>query len=98
MNILLWFILASFASHRIALMVSKESGPGFIFRKLRRAPQKGSSLKEGIECPWCLGVWASAAMAWLLYPTLELNWRELIVFWLACASGNVVLNQAFTKG
>lgn len=97
-TLLLWFILGSFASHRIALMVSKEAGPAFIFKNLRKMPDKGTSLDEGIDCPWCVGVWASAGIVALLYPTLALNWRELIVFWLACASGNVCLNQAFTKG
>jgi hypothetical protein len=94
----LWFIIAGLASHRLSLMFSKESGPARIFRKIRRLPSPKSSAHEGLQCLWCLSVYSSAVVTYLLHPILELEWRCLVVFWLAASSSAIVWNQAFTKG
>lgn len=96
---LLWFLFASFATHRLALMVTKEDGPAWVFRKLRNVPPKKSSAHAGIRCIWCGSVWASAVMCINLgASTLTMAWNEWIIFWLAVSSGAIVINQAFTKG
>lgn len=97
MNIILWFLLASFASHRIALMVTKEDGPAWIFRKLRNAPPKKSSAHEGLHCIWCGSVWSAGIMSYLLHWTLDLKWNEWVIFWLATSSGAIAINQSWTK-
>jgi hypothetical protein len=51
------FILAALATYRLALMFSKESGPGKIFMKLRKAPPPRSSAREGLSCPFCMSIW-----------------------------------------
>lgn len=92
------FTVAAFATHRLALLVSKEDGPAFIFRKLRRLPPPKSSAKEGLACPWCVSVWMSAAVTTFLW------WRGFVpgidwaLYWLAISSAAIAINQTFTKG
>lgn len=91
------FAVAVLATHRISVMISKETGPAFIFRKLRAVPDKKSSYKEGLSCQWCLSVYASALVTAFLW------WRGFIMpvdtwlWWLGISSGAVCVNQAFTK-
>lgn len=95
-----YFAIGSLATYRLSVMVSKESGPGFIFRKLRRAPdaKKHPAVKEGLSCIFCLSVWFSAIVTGY-YLWLELiTWKEAPIYWLAFSAVAVVLNQAFTKG
>lgn len=95
-----YFTLGALATYRLSIMVSKEAGPGFIFRKLRRAPdpKKHPSVKAGLSCPLCVSVWFSAAITgyyvWMDWAT----WAEAPLYWLAFSAVAVVLNQAFTKG
>jgi hypothetical protein len=95
-----WFALAigGLVVFRLALLVSSESGPAFIFRKLRRLPPKKSSLKEGLSCPWCLGMHFSIPVTayewWLgMFPT-----KEIPLYWLAISSVAIIINQQWTKG
>lgn len=93
-----WLALAlgTLATYRLALMISSESGPGRIFRKLRRLPEKGSATKEGLSCPLCLAIHFGALVAGFYW------WREIIepwdipVWWLAMSAGAVCLHMQFT--
>lgn len=95
-----WFALAigGLVVYRLALLVSSESGPAFIFRKLRRLPPKKSSLKEGLSCIWCQSIWFSApvtAYEWWL------GWippKQTPLYFLAISSIAIVINQQWTKG
>lgn len=90
------FVLYALAVFRIALMVSKEDGPAWIFRKLRKVPPPRSSARQGLSCPFCVSVWAAIPMtAQAFYQPL---WGELVVMVLALSAVAVILNQAFTKG
>lgn len=94
-----WFILvlASLATHRISVLISKETGPAFIFRKFRQLPSKKSSYHEGLSCQWCMSMYASAVVVgFLLWRGLVTPW-ESWMWWLAVSSGGVCINQAFTK-
>lgn len=55
-----YLLLGGLATFRLALLISSESGPAFIFRKLRRLPPPKSSAKEGLSCIWCLSIWFAA--------------------------------------
>lgn len=95
-----WFALAlgGLVVFRLALLVSSESGPMFIFRKLRKLPQPKSSLKEGLACIWCQSIWFSVpvtAYEWWLgwIPT-----NQTPLYWLAVSSVAIVINQQWTKG
>lgn len=98
-NILLWLVIGALAAYRISLMFAKESGPAFIFRKLRRLPPPKSATKEGLACQWCLSVYSSAFVcALFLIGGLRLQPALWIAFWLAVSAGAIAMNQAFTKG
>lgn len=93
----LYFVIGCLATFRLSLLVSREDGPAYIFRKLRKAPPARSSAKEGLSCPWCMSVWMSAAVTcaywyWDIIPT-----REVTLFWLAFSGGAICINQTFTK-
>lgn len=98
LHLLLWFMLGSFASHRIALMVTKEDGPAWVFRKIRNLPDKKSSAHAGMRCIWCGSVWSAGLMSYLSHWTIDLQWSEWIIFWLAMSSGAIAINQQWTKG
>lgn len=91
------FLLGSLATYRLALMVSKEDGPAWIFRKLRNTPPKRSSAREGIRCEWCVSIWASALASTFLLVLGAFTGREWPLWWLAMSAVAVLLNQAATK-
>lgn len=93
-----WLVIAGLATFRLSLMVSKEDGPAFIFRKLRRLPPPKSATKEGLSCPLCLAVWASALVVLGLAFKDSQPWISYVLHWLAISSIAVCLNQQFTKG
>lgn len=91
-------IVGGLATFRIALMVSKESGPFFFFRKLRKLPPPKSATKEGLSCPFCVSVHAAAVVTayiwWIGW--IEPKWIPL--YWLSVSSISVFCNQQWTKG
>lgn len=88
----LYFAAAVFATYRLSLMVSKESGPMRLFRKLRRMPDKKSSLKEGLSCPLCTSIWFGAPVAYYLHWLGVLPLAEWPLWWLAFSGGAVILH------
>lgn len=95
-----WFylLLGSLVTYRLALLVAKESGPMFVFRKLRRLPEPKSSLKEGLSCQWCLSVWASAPVTGYFVWLGVVEAREMPLWWLGMSALAIFYNQAFTRG
>lgn len=100
---LLLFLIASLATFRLSLMVSKESGPAWMFLRLRRSVPKDSSVKEGIQCQWCVSMWAAPPVSAFVL------WRESLPSWiaatgdwfllmLALSGAAIAINQTFTKG
>lgn len=95
-----WFALAlgSLVTFRLALLVSKESGPLFVFRKLRRMPEPKSSLKEGLACLYCTSVWFAAPVTAYEYYLGWISPLETPLYWLAQSSLAIFMNQTWTKG
>lgn len=91
------FILGSLATYRLALMVSKEDGPAWIFRKLRNAPPRKSSIRQGIRCEWCVSIWASALVTAFLLWLGALPASQWPLWWLGMSAAAILLNQKFTK-
>lgn len=91
------FAIGSLATFRLALLVSREAGPAFIFRKLRRLPDKGTATKQGLECPACVSVYASALVTTFYW------WVGLVpgawwpVYWLAFSAAATCIHMRFTK-
>lgn len=92
------FLIGSLATYRLALMVSEEDGPAYMFRKLRNVPPRKSSAHEGIRCIWCSSVWFSAITTTFFWWRGEIAGVDWVLYWLAFAGASVVLNQQFTKG
>lgn len=92
------FALGSLATFRLALLVSKETGPAFIFRKLRRLPAAGTATKEGLSCQWCVSMYSSALVTCYYYWQGLINGSETPLYWLSFSTVAVCLNQTFTKG
>ena len=76
-----YLIAGGLAAFRLSLLISKEDGPAYIFRKIRHLPPRNSSTKEGLSCAWCMSIWTGALMA--------------LYFWLAGIIANLVLLHGF---
>lgn len=88
----LLFLAAVLATYRLSLMVSKESGPMRIFRKLRHLPEPRSSAREGLSCPLCTSVWFSALVTGYLAWLGSFPGAEWPLWWLAFSGGAVLLH------
>lgn len=86
----LHFAAAVLATYAVSLMVSKLSGPGGIFSKLRKAAK--GSLKEGISCPICSGTWIAALTVAFLAYRGHLPWIELPLWIFAVAGANALVH------
>lgn len=63
----LQFLTYCLATYRLTILITEDKGPGFIFAKLRQAPKKGTSLKQGLSCPFCVSIWMGLLVALSLY-------------------------------
>ena len=96
---MIWrFVLALLAVYRLAQLVALDDGPGAVFHRLRSffgeraaGAEMGSfrwSLAELVNCPYCLGVWFSAMIAFALYPA---NPVDYVLYVLALAGAQALL-------
>lgn len=86
------FTASALATYAVSLMVSKLTGPGGIFSKLRRSTK--GSLKEGISCPICSGTWVAGAVVSFLCFRGYLPWIEWPLWTFALAGANALAHQA----
>lgn len=91
------FAVGSLVTYRLALMFSKENGPGRIFQKLRRLPPPKSATKEGLECVHCTSVWFAAPAAAFYSAFNKITWYEFPMFWAGFSAMAVILHRLFTK-
>lgn len=94
----LTFVVGVLATFRLSLMVSKEDGPAYVFRKLRRLPPKKSATHEWLSCIFCFSVTASALVTWYLWHIGLIDLNQSPLYWLAFSAGSIIINQQFTKG
>lgn len=92
-----WLAIAGLATFRLALLFSRESGPARIFRKLRNLPPPKSATKEGLSCPFCLGLHFSALITTWLWWQQKFPGVEWPIYWLAISAIAVILHLAFAK-
>jgi hypothetical protein len=89
------FLIGALSTFRLTVLITKDKGPAFFFQKLREAPPKRSSLKQGISCPFCVSVWmAFPVIAFTIHQTPISN---VFLGALALSGAAIILNQAFTK-
>lgn len=92
-----WLIIGGLATFRLALLFSRESGPARMFRKLRNLPPPKSATREGLSCPYCLGLHFSAIITTFLWWQEKIPGVEWPIYWLAISGVAVVLHLAFAK-
>src|SRR5689334_4572605 len=93
----LYLIIGGLAAFRLSLMVSKEDGPAYSFRKIRKLPPKKSSTAEGLSCTWCVSIWAGALVAFYLWLIGKVPGNEFPLYWLAQSAIAIICNQQWTK-
>lgn len=93
------FILACFATFRLAELVTVDDGPVDVFRRARIEAgcydmDEQGRVQTGIGrllvCPWCVGVWV-AGIASVFIPTQRK--RDKFAWWLAIAGGQALLQS-----
>lgn len=92
---LLYFTAAVLSTYCISLFVSKLSGPGGVFSKLRKESKGGT--KEWLTCPLCLGWSVSVLVIGYLYwlGLIPLTEAPLWVFSVAGANALAHLLDGF---
>lgn len=96
MNEWLIIIIGSLVTYRMALMISSESGPGRIFKKLRNLPPPKSATKEGLSCLHCESVWWAAPTTGFFWYLGEIPALHTPLYWLAFSGLAIVFHHAFT--
>lgn len=91
-------LIYALATFRVALMVSAEDGPAFIFRKIRRMPPPKSATHKGISCTLCCSVYAAALAATAFAFREQFPWVQMwLIYPLAFSGAAVCLHMQFTK-
>ena len=91
-----YLVLGGLVTYRLSLLLSKEDGPAYIFRRLRKLPPS-TSIREGLSCEWCMSIWAGALVAtyyWWLGIIPGVEWP---LYWLAMSALGIICNQQWTK-
>lgn len=95
------FVLGVLATYRLALMVSSEAGPFWMFKHFRRlvkreAPKK-AHMDDGIECMLCMSMQIAVVTA-VTYDFFHgRKVFDLTVLALALSGAAIILHRAFTK-
>lgn len=92
-----YLVAGGLAAYRLSLLISKEDGPAYIFRKIRKLPLKSKSAKEGLSCEWCMSIWSGALVAFYLWLIGQIPGVEWPLYWLAVSSISIICNQQWTK-
>lgn len=93
----LYLLLGGLATFRLSLLLTKEDGPSYIFRKIRELPAKNSSAKEGLSCEWCMSIWMSALVTTYFWLSAIIPGIEWPLYWLAMSAIAIICNQQWTK-
>lgn len=90
-------ILSILATWRAATIISEESGPGKMFVKLRTMPELPQNVRDGLQCPLCLSVWASALCVLILCSVRRMPWKLAGIAWLGISGGSALLTKVTKK-
>lgn len=91
MNFFLW-LLASLASFRLALMFSKEKGPGDVFEAIRNAESLHEGIKQGLACILCESVWWAGVITVYLSLIGQVEWELAPIYWLATSAAACIVH------
>lgn len=85
---LYWFILGSLTAWRISYLLTSESGPRDVFANTRRRFSTGI-LGGAVNCLYCMSIWVSAPLAWILGETV----MEHLLLWPALSAAAIVIER-----
>lgn len=96
-------ILAALATYRLAQLIAWDSGPGYSLKWLRiyinnKYQDEGGmweNIDEGINCPYCLGIYFALFCLILLKKPSRIG--DFILYWFGIAGGQALM-QGITKG
>src|SRR2546423_14578334 len=92
-----YLLVGGLAAYRLSLMISKEDGRAYIFRRIRKLPPDDSSAKEGLSCEWCMSIWTGALIALYLWLIKLIPGNEWPLFWLGTSAIAIICNQQWTR-
>jgi hypothetical protein len=92
-----YLLIGGLAAYRLSLMISKEDGPAYIFRRIRKLPRQESSAKKGLSCAWCMSIWTGALVAVYLWQIKIIPGPEWPLYWLGTSAIAIICNQQWTK-
>lgn len=96
------FLVLALAVYRLALMVTKEAGPGWVFKRLRglvrRKAPKESHMDEGISCQFCMSMQIAIVVATTAHFWWDTSTYQIGAYALALSATAIMCNQVFTKG
>ena len=92
MNDLYRLLLGVLCVWRITHLFQAEDGPWDVIVHIRRAAGDGFWGRL-LDCFYCLSLWVSAPLAWLLGRTA----LERILMWLAFSGGAILLERCMAK-
>ena len=92
-----YLIVGGLAAYRLSLLISKEDGPAYIFRRIRKLPRQESSAKAGLSCEWCMSIWTGALVTLYLWWIGVMPGNEWPLYWLAISAIAIICNQQWTR-
>jgi hypothetical protein len=87
------FFVTSLAVYRLALMVSKETGPCRIFERIRALPEPNGCWSKGLSCFFCQSVWWAFTFALWLYVVGAIEWHLFASHWLGLSGAALIINE-----
>lgn len=91
-----YFALGCLATFRLSLLISKEDGPAYIFRKIRKSPPKDSSFRDGLSCFLCVSVYMSAAVTVVMWWLGLIPIKESWLYGLSFSTVAILLHMKHT--
>ena len=85
-------VLGVLAAWRMTHLLNAEDGPWDLLVKLRRLAGNGV-FGRVLDCFYCLSLWVSAPLAWLLGD----GWKNRLLLWLAISAGAILLQKATSR-
>lgn len=85
-------VLGVLAAWRMTHLLNAEDGPWDLLVKLRRLAGNGV-FGSVLNCFYCLSMWVSAPLAWLLGD----GWKDRLLLWLAISAGAILLQKATSR-
>lgn len=98
---MIYWILAILASYRVARMIALEDGAFDVFTNIRGKLESWNSehwITRGLNCPLCIGFWASLAFALVLaHQDSAMGRSEILLAWLGIAGAQTILHLLIEK-